>query len=80
MKNWPPITEGTLTACYGRNYSTDMEAQAAFLQGMDFYWNHPSGGTYCSIRDFKPGERAKIRYNRNREVIFVTVPVPQEVK
>lgn len=79
MKSWPHITEGTLTSCYGRDYSTDLEAQAAFLHGMDFYWNHPLGDTYCSIRDFTPGEQAKIRYNDNKDVTFVTVPSDQEV-
>jgi hypothetical protein len=78
MKPWPPITEGTLTPAYGKNYKTDLEAQAAFLSGTDFKWNHPTGGTYCSIRDFHPGDQAKIRYNNNKSVTHVTVPNEKE--
>lgn len=72
--NYPPITEGTLTSCYGRIYRTAKEAKEAFIAGKDFYWNHPSGGTYCSIRDYAPGDVAKIRYNKNQNITFVTVP------
>lgn len=74
MQNWPPITEGTLTAAYGRTYSSAAAAEEDFLLGKDFTWNHPSGGTYCSIRDYPPGSQAKIRYNSNQDVTFVTVP------
>lgn len=75
MKKWPPITEGTLTAAYGRSYKTAKAARQDFLLGKDFKWHHPStDSTYCSVRDYTPGDVAKIRFNNNRSYVFVTVP------
>ncbi len=73
-KNWPPITEGTLTAAYSKNYKTARQAKMAFLDGADFMWNHPTGSTYYSVRDFQPGDVAKIRFANNRNVTFIVVP------
>lgn len=73
MKKWPPITEGTLTPAYGRQYSSAIAVEEDFLLGKDFHWNHPLGDTYCSIRDYPPGSQAKIRYNAKRDVMFVKV-------
>ncbi len=74
LNGWPAITEGTLTPAYSRNYASSEQAIADFLAGKDFRWNHPMGDTYCSIRDFQPGQQAKIRYHYLEEVIFVQVP------
>jgi len=74
MTYWPEITTGTLTPAYGRDYKTPAQVQKAFLAGKDFQWNHPWGRTYCSIRDYQPGDTAKIRYNRKEDITFVQVP------
>jgi hypothetical protein len=71
---WPAVTTGTLTPAYGRDYDTPEQVQEAFLAGKDFLWNHPLGSTYCSVRDFQPGDTAKIRYNHKEAVTFCQVP------
>jgi hypothetical protein len=71
---WPAVTTGTLTPAYGRDYDTPEQAAQDFLAGKDFQWNHPLGKTYCSIRDFQPGQKAKIRYHHLEDVIFCQVP------
>ena len=74
MIKWPAVTEGTLTPAYGRDYANESQAHQNFLAGKDFMWNHPLGSTYCSVRDYQPGDTAKIRYNRKEDVTFVQVP------
>jgi len=49
---------------YGKDYKSATAAKEAFKSGLDFRYRGLSGGSYCSIRDFKPGETVEIRYNK----------------
>lgn len=62
----------TLTPAYGKDYKSKAEALADLALGKDFKVIdivNPSG-TYCSIRDLKPGEEVKIRYDKLRKVVL----------
>ena len=69
----PKITEGTLTPAYGRDYSSLAKLDQDFRAGKDFKFVHPWRSTYCSIRDCKPGDKIKVRYNKYRSVGFIIV-------
>lgn len=67
-----------LTPAYGRRYSSQTSLIKDWLEGKDFIFNDissPYDGKYCSIRDFKPGERLQFRFGRTLGLSFVlTVP------
>ncbi len=69
------ITENwkTLTPAYGRDYKSKSAAEADFKAGKDFVLNEPYGTTYCSISDFAPGVRVKVRYKKLTQVTVVTI-------
>jgi hypothetical protein len=69
----------TVIPAYGRDYKDSDAARDAFLAGKDFKLSdsrHVS--QYCSIRDFQPGTKVWVRYNRYTSVIVVTVPKKPE--
>ena len=75
MSKNPQLESGTLIPAYGRDYKTAGEVAKAYKKGKDFiYLNLHStyDGKYCSCRDF-PGQKMKLRYNKKRDVTFVTV-------
>jgi len=60
----------TIVPAYGRDYDSEREAIADWLNGKDFRICDISSrwdGSYCSIRD---GIDARIRFNRLRDVTF----------
>jgi hypothetical protein len=66
---------GTLIPAYGRDYPNMKAAKTDFLLGKDFELSDVSRGFgYCSIRDFEPGAKVCIRYDKNRKQTFATVP------
>jgi len=70
------LTYGTVAPAYGRDYRTWQGAQGAFTEGKDFVLCSPvaSGGTYCSIRDFKSGAVVCIRFNRRESFVLYRIP------
>lgn len=66
--------ELTLVPAYGRDYSTEEAALAAWRAGKDFMIEtavSPDCGRYCSIRDKLPGGHVRIRYCGRTEVVRV---------
>jgi hypothetical protein len=66
-----------VSPAYGRDYKNRRDALDAFKSGKDF--THETslifgGGSYCSIRDFAPGEKIEIRYNRKQGIVIFTIP------
>jgi hypothetical protein len=67
-------SDGTLTPAYGRDYRSKTALLEDFRKGLDFYFHHPiQRSGYCSIRDFKPGELVKFRYDKGRQACFYIV-------
>ena len=64
---------GTITGAYGRDYKSSKEMEKYFRNGYDFKVHLPYGSTYCSIRDFEPGCKIQIRWNKMTEVDIITV-------
>ena len=68
-----------ITPAYGRDYKNKQAAKDDFLRGKDFVLasflpNQLSlQGTYCSSRDFAPGIKVNIRYNKGLSVTTVVV-------
>lgn len=54
---------------YGRDYPNALRATEAFKSGVDF----TSNKGYCSIRNFKPGTKVEVRYNKKQRLVVVTV-------
>lgn len=68
------LNNSVLIGAYGRQYHDARAVEKAFIEGYDFMLNTPLGTTYCSIRDFKPGDRVELRYGTNNEnVTLMTV-------
>ena len=70
----------TLTPAYGRDYKSAFGVLKDFTDGKDFIYNDissPYVGKYCSIRDFKPGQRLKFRYAQLTESFFHVIPKPK---
>ena len=67
-------TSGTLSPAYGRDYKSSEQTKKAFFDGKDFKLNTPWGTTYCSVKDFKSGDRVAIRYSKLHRVTIVTIP------
>ena len=67
---------GVVSPAYGRDYRTYQEAKDDLLKGLDFVLNsiHPTGGRYCSIRDFESGSIVEVRFNRKQELVLVKIP------
>jgi len=70
----------TVSGAYGKDYSNAEQAKLAFLSGKDFKMESilhgvDAYGTYCSIRDFKPGVTVNVRYARLTKVVPVVVPM-----
>ena len=59
-----------LTPAYGRDYKSKSAIKEAFQSGVDF---QTVSGQYCSIRDFKPGDRIELRYALKTRVISIIV-------
>jgi hypothetical protein len=63
-----------VSPAYGRDYKNKAEAEADFNGGKDFRGqSHLIGGMYCSVRDFKPGDKVEIRYARMTKLTVVTI-------
>jgi hypothetical protein len=62
-----------VSPAYGRDYKNKTDAEAGFRSGKDFMNESPIGGTYCSIRDFAPGVKVEVRYNKKQSAVIVTV-------
>jgi len=61
-----------VSPAYGRDYKTSDAALADWFGGKDFvYESLGGGGRYCSKRDFGPGERVEIRYNKKADLILI---------
>lgn len=57
----------TLTPAYGRDYKSKAAVEKDFIDGKDFRicdMSSPDDGRYCSIRDFKKGDKVTIRYSK----------------
>ena len=70
----------TLTPAYGRDYKSEEQVLKSFNDGKDFTYNDissPYDGKYCSIRDFKPGQRLKFRYDKLAESFYHDIPKPK---
>lgn len=69
------MSQGTLTAAYGRTYKNKAEALTAWESGKDFIFNNfmsPWDGKPCSCRDFPKGASLQLRYGKgNSKVILV---------
>lgn len=65
-----------ISPAYGRDYKSRAAAEKDFKEGKDFKMESVSSGgsgSYCSIRDFKPGVKVSIRYKRMTRVTIITV-------
>jgi len=61
-----------ISPAYGRDYKSSRDAAAAFTSGVDFRMESIQfGGAYCSIRDFAPGVKVEVRYNKLQRVVIV---------
>lgn len=59
----------TISPAYGRDYKNKAAAEKDFRDGKDFRLHSLEfGGSYCSIRDFVPGSRIELRYDKMRKV------------
>jgi hypothetical protein len=68
------LNNSTLTPAYGRDYTSAADTVAAFDAGKDFILASVfHGGGYVSRRDFKPGDRVRLRYSKLRKVAVYTV-------
>lgn len=66
----------TVSPTYGRDYKSKAEAERAFRSSKDFQMQSVvSGfaGSYCSVRDFAPGIKVKVRYGKMQKGMVVTV-------
>jgi hypothetical protein len=66
----------TLTPAYGRDYKSKAAVFEDLNAGKDFIFNDitsPWDGKYCSIRDFKEGERHQVRWHHITKVAVFTV-------
>ncbi len=68
-----PKLNGTLLPAYGRDYKSKANVIADFQAGKDFEHVKLGGFQYCSIRDCKEGDLIKLRYDRERKVVFYRV-------
>ena len=68
-----PKLNGTLLPAYGRDYTNKTAVIQAFQKGLDFEHVKLGGFKYCSIRDAKAGDLVKIRYDKERKVVFYRV-------
>ncbi len=71
----------TVVPAYGRDYSSEREALAAWEAGIDFRvqdvgsaWND----RYCSVRDQTRGQLGQVKIRFNRRAGFVLHPLEQE--
>ena len=54
-----------VSPAYGRDYKNPESLVEDWEGGKDFIYNGPEiTGTYCSIRDFNPGDTIELRFNR----------------
>ena len=64
-----------IKAAYGRRYKTKAEAEKDWLDGRDFFMvadqNGPARYSYCSIRDFSPGDQIELRYGMFDEKVTI---------
>lgn len=67
------LTDATLLPAYGRDYKSKKKVEEDFTSGKDFRAVYLNVESYCSIRDFQPGDRVKIRYDKSRKVVYLTV-------
>ena len=71
------LSGATLTPAYGRDYATWLQVAESFREGKDFKFNsphaYPGMGTYCSIRDFMPGDHVTLRYSKLTKSVEVTI-------
>ena len=72
-KQKSPSLQATLTPAYNRDYASKPEAVDDFRLGKDFVFNLFGATTYCSIRDYAPGDMVKIRYNNQTCAAFYRV-------
>jgi hypothetical protein len=64
-----------LVPAYGRDYKNAKSAKADFLAGKDWQLASVfSGGSYCGISDFSPGQAVLLRFDSCRKVCPVKVP------
>ena len=63
----------TVTPAYGRDYKSAAAAILDFKQGKDFDYQGFDGRGYCSVRDFKCGDKINIRYGNLRKVTVYNV-------
>jgi hypothetical protein len=72
-----------VSPAYGQDYSNRVQALEAWRTGKDFVHESAAalgGGRYCSIRDFKPGDKIEIRYRKRRQAVVETVKTQKEDK
>lgn len=69
------ISEDYMELCpaYGRDYTNRAAAKADFLAGKDFKGDYTVGFAYCSCRDFAPGTKVNVRYNKGLGICTVVV-------
>jgi len=66
------LTGGTLSAAYGRIYTSRTSILNDLNDGKDFVMRTFDFEGYCSIRDLADGIY-QVRYNRDRSVVTVKV-------
>jgi hypothetical protein len=74
------LTYATLSPGYGRDYTSGQAAQKDFEAGKDFMIHAPPEhmGRYCSIRDFVPNAKVRIRYAKLHHVVIFNAKPSQD--
>ena len=69
------MTVATIKAAYGRRYVSKALAEKDWQDGKDFYMladgGSPSRYSYCSIRDFEPGDKVELRFGMFHEKVHI---------
>jgi hypothetical protein len=63
-----------VSPAYGRDYKNETLARNDFLANKDFVYEvYGVRGRYCSIRDFKSGDKVEIRFNKKNDLTMLTI-------